>query len=72
MPVTRPPDSADSSPLGAQVFYNTFASVAKNGMVAQMEFITVQMNIAKALFDPEVRTSRVRVCQESCESASLR
>ena len=36
-----------------EVFYNTFASVAKTGLVGQAEFISVQMNIAKALFDPE-------------------
>ena len=36
-----------------EVFYNTFSSVAKFGLISQAEFISVQMNIAKALFDPE-------------------
>jgi len=35
------------------IFWNTFSSVHKTGMVNQAEFVQVQMNIAKALFDPE-------------------
>ena len=47
--------------------------MAKTGNVAQTEFITVQMNIAKALFDPEVRTEyHVRVDGMICDRAHMR
>lgn len=35
------------------IFWNTFSSVHKTGEVNQAEYVQVQMNIAKALFDPE-------------------